>query len=213
MNEEGIKDTVSEIKAKNEEAFGVFLDVTDSVSPKEMALRVIKEYRHIDILVNNAGISQKLSVDDMEVEDMIRIFSVNVFGLFRCVKAVLPYMRAQKYGRIINVSSLAGKSGLSYFGGVHYAASKAAVLGFSKALVKEVVKDGITVNCVCPGLIDTDIWKSLSKDAADMVVKSLLMGRPGKTDEISATIAFLVSEEASYITGEDIDVNGGAYMD
>lgn len=99
------------------------------------------------------------------------------------------------------------------FGGAHYSASKAAVLGFSKNLAREVAQDGITVNCVAPGLVNTDIWKSLDEQTAESVIASIPMGRPGETDEIAAAIAFLASDEASYITGKEIDINGGSHMD
>lgn len=99
------------------------------------------------------------------------------------------------------------------FGGAHYSASKAAVLGFSKNLAREVAKEGITVNCVCPGLINTEIWKSMPDEQAAEVIAGIPMGRPGETQEVADTIVFLASKEASYITGEEIDINGGSHMD
>jgi NAD(P)-dependent dehydrogenase (short-subunit alcohol dehydrogenase family) len=122
-------------------------------------------------------------------------------------------MKEQKYGRIVSLSSVSAKRGGGVFGGAHYSASKAAVLGFSKNLAREVALDGITVNCVAPGLVNTDIWKSLPADVAAGVIAGIPLGRPGETKEIAATIAFLASEEASYITGEEIDINGGSHMD
>ena len=144
---------------------------------------------------------------------MKRIFNVNVFGLFLCTQAVMKVMKKQKHGRIISLSSVSGKRGGGIFGGAHYSASKAAVLGFSKNLAREVAPDGITVNSVAPGLINTEIWKSLPKEQADAIIGNIPMGRPGETQEIASTVAFLASEEASYITGEDIDINGGQHMD
>ncbi len=213
LNEDGVRDTVAAIESGNGKAMGIFLDVTDKESVQKMVDKVLKTYGRIDVLVNNAGISQRLAVEDMEVEDMKRILDVNIMGVFLCSKAVLVPMKKQRYGRIVNLSSVAGKRGGGFFGGAHYSASKAAVLGFSKNLAREVAEDGITVNCVAPGLVNTDIWESLPKDVADAIVATIPMGRPGETEEIASTIAFLASTEASYITGEDIDINGGSHMD
>ena len=118
-----------------------------------------------------------------------------------------------KYGRIVHLSSVSGKRGGGIFGGAHYSASKAAVLGFSKNLAREVSSYGITTNCVCPGLINTEIWKSLPKEQADAVIDGIPMGRPGEPQEVADAIVFLASKEASYITGEEIDINGGSHMD
>jgi NAD(P)-dependent dehydrogenase (short-subunit alcohol dehydrogenase family) len=213
LNTAGIEDTVKAVKKTGGKALGVTLDVTSKQSNEAMVEKVLSEYGRIDILVNNAGISQKVTVEDMKLDDMKRIFDVNVFGLFLCTQAVMKVMKKQKYGRIISLSSVSGKRGGGIFGGAHYSASKAAVLGFSKNLAREVAPDGITVNSVAPGLINTEIWKSLPKEQADAIIGNIPMGRPGETQEIASTVAFLASEEASYITGEDIDINGGQHMD
>lgn len=213
VNTDGIEETVQAIKNDGGEALGVKLDVTSKESVDAMIEKVLSKYGRIDILVNNAGISQKVTVEDMTYEDMERVFSVNMFGLFLVSQAVIKPMRENGFGRIISLSSVSAKRGGGVFGGAHYSASKAAVLGFSKNLAREVAKDGITVNCVAPGLVNTDIWKSLPKHDAKKVIDGIPLGRPGETYEISSTIAFLASEEASYITGEDIDINGGSHMD
>lgn len=213
LNREGIQDTVKAVEESGGEAYGVELDVTSKESVDKMVKDVLDKYGRIDILVNNAGISQKITVEDMTLEDMHRIFDVNMYGLFLCSQAVLKPMKEQKYGRIINISSVSGKRGGGIFGGAHYSASKAAVLGFSKNLAREVAKDGITVNSVAPGLINTEIWKSLPKEQADKIIENIPMGRPGETEEIASAVAFLASKEASYITGEEIDINGGQHMD
>ncbi|MCM3584881.1 3-oxoacyl-ACP reductase FabG [Mesobacillus maritimus] len=213
LNKEGIEDTVAAIKEAGGTALGVELNVTSKESNEAMVEKVLEVFGRIDILVNNAGISQKATVEEMTLEDVTRIFSVNMFGLFLCTQSVLKTMKEQKFGRIINLSSVSAKRGGGVFGGAHYSASKAAVLGFSKNLAREVAQDGITVNSVAPGLINTDIWKSLPKEQADAVISGIPMGRPGETEEIATTIAFLASKEASYITGEEIDINGGSHMD
>lgn len=213
LNAAGVEDTVKIVKEAGGKALGIALDVTSKESNEAMVEKVLAEYGRIDILVNNAGISQKVTVEDMTLDDIKRIFNVNVFGLFLCTQAVMKVMKKQKYGRIINLSSVSGKRGGGIFGGAHYSASKAAVLGFSKNLAREVALDGITVNSVAPGLINTEIWKSLPKKQANGIIANIPIGRPGETEEIAATVAFLASEEASYITGEDIDINGGQHMD
>ncbi|MFD1414185.1 SDR family NAD(P)-dependent oxidoreductase [Oceanobacillus jeddahense] len=213
LNVEGIEDTVKAVENAGAKALGVELNVTNKESVDAMIEKVLAEFGRIDILVNNAGISQKVTVEDMTLEDVQRIFNVNMFGLFLCSQAVLKPMKEQKFGRIINLSSVSAKRGGGVFGGAHYSASKAAVLGFAKNLAREVATDGITVNCVAPGLVNTEIWKSLPEADAAKVIDGIPLGRPGETNEIASTIAFLASEEASYITGEDIDINGGSHMD
>lgn len=213
MNQEGIDEVVAEIISAGGNAMGAILNVTDEVSVNALVEKTLETFGSLDILVNNAGISQKVTVEDMTLEDMKRIFNVNMFGLFLMTQAAMKPMKEKRWGRIINLSSVSGKRGGGVFGGAHYSASKAAVLGFSKNLAREVAKDGITVNCVAPGLVNTDIWKSMPEEMAQKVIEGIPMGRPGETKEIASTITFLASSEASYITGEDIDINGGSHMD
>ena len=213
MNTEGVKNTVAEIESEGGKAFGIELNVTDKESVDNMVKTVMDKYGRIDVLVNNAGISQKVTVEDMTLDDMKRIFNVNMFGLFLCTQACMKPMREAKYGRIVNLSSVSGKRGGGVFSGAHYSASKAAVLAFSKNLSREISADGVTINSVCPGLINTEIWKSMPKEDADKVIDGIPMGRPGETQEVANAIVFLASKEASYITGEEIDINGGSHMD
>ncbi|PWJ48582.1 SDR family NAD(P)-dependent oxidoreductase [Faecalicatena contorta] len=213
INEAGIQDTVNEIKSEGGEAMGVVVNVTSEESVQNMVKEVMDAYGRLDVLINNAGISQKVTVEDMTLADIRKIFEVNMYGLFLCTQACMKPMREAKYGRIVNLSSVSGKRGGGVFGGAHYSASKAAVLAFSKNLSREISAEGITINSVCPGLIDTEIWKSLPKEEADQVISQIPMGRPGQTQEVADTIVFLASKEASYITGEEIDINGGSHMD
>ena len=213
MNEEGIKSTVQDIEKSGGTAMGITLNVTDKDSNDQMVAAVLRKWGRLDVLVNNAGISQKVTVEDMTIEDMRRIFEVNVYGLILCTQACMKAMREAKYGRIVNLSSVSAKRGGGVFGGAHYSASKAAVLAFSKNLSREISAEGITINSVCPGLINTEIWKSLANDDAAKVIAGIPMGRPGETGEVAAAILFLASREASYITGEEIDINGGSHMD
>lgn len=213
MNAEGVAATVAEIQSEGGEAMGVVVNITSEESVQQMVDKVMENYGRIDVLVNNAGISQKVTVEDMTMADIRKIFEVNMFGLFLCTQKCMKVMRAQKYGRIVNLSSVSAKRGGGVFGGAHYSASKAAVLAFSKNLSREICAEGITINSVCPGLINTEIWKSLPKEDADKVIDGIPMGRPGETQEVANAILFLASKEASYITGEEIDINGGSHMD
>lgn len=213
LNDEGVKSVVKEITDAGGQAMGVKLNVTDKASNDDMVKQVLDKWGRLDVLVNNAGISQKKTVRDMTLDDIKRIFEVNVYGLILCTQSCMEPMLKAGYGRIVNLSSVSAKRGGGVFGGAHYSASKAAVLAFAKNLSREISMNGITINSVCPGLIDTEIWKSLDKEDADKVVAGIPMGRPGQTKEVAAAILFLASREASYITGEEIDINGGSHMD
>ena len=213
INQEGVEANAREIEAMGGKAYGVAGNICDKASVDALIADVLAKFGRIDVLVNNAGISQKVTVADMTMVDIQRIFNVNMFGLFQITQAVCEVMKKQNYGRIVHLSSVSGKRGGGVFGGAHYSASKAAVLGFSKNLAREVSQYGITTNCVCPGLINTEIWKSLPAEQAQAVIDTIPMGRPGETQEVANAIVFLASKEASYITGEEIDINGGSHMD
>ena len=213
INQEGVAANAKEIEALGGKAYGVAGNICDKASVDALITDVMEKFGRIDVLVNNAGISQKVTVADMTMADIQRIFNVNMFGLFQITQAVCEVMKKQRYGRIVHLSSVSGKRGGGVFGGAHYSASKAAVLGFSKNLAREVSQYGITTNCVCPGLINTEIWKNMPAEQAKAVIDSIPMGRPGETQEVADTIVFLASREASYITGEEIDINGGSHMD
>jgi len=213
INFEGAQAIADEAAKLGVRSLAVKLDVTDPKSTKAMADSVIKEFGKIDVLVNNAGITQPVKVKDMTLEDFRRIVEVNLMGVFNCCKAVMEHMKSAKYGRIVNVSSVSAKQGGGVFGGAHYCAAKAGVLGFSKSLARELVLDGITVNSVCPGAAATEIRKGISDELENMIAQSIPLKRVATVREVSAAIVFLASKEASYITGEDVDINGGAHMD
>ena len=213
INQAGLDANVKEIEAMGGKAYGVAGNICDKASVDALIADVMEKFGRIDVLINNAGISQKVTVADMTMADIQRIFNVNMFGLFQITQAVCEVMKKQHYGRIVHLSSVSGKRGGGVFGGAHYSASKAAVLGFSKNLAREVSQYGITTNCVCPGLINTEIWKSMPAEQAKAVIDNIPMGRPGETQEVADAIVFLASKEASYITGEEIDINGGSHMD
>lgn len=214
LNPAGVDETVAEIRKCGRRSMGFVVDVTQPEQVQAMADAVERAWGRIDILANIAGITQPSKVTNTTVEDWDRITGVNMKGTFLVSKAVAAVMVRQRYGRIINMSSVSAKRGGGVFGGAHYSAAKAGILGFAKALAREVAADGITVNSVAPGLVLTDIRGGVesaegqARLAADIPVRRLC--RP---EEIAAVVCFLASEEAGYITGEEIDINGGSHMD
>lgn len=189
--------------------------VTGSGSPKGIGRTIARTFAKQGAVViiadmNEEGIKDTVAVIEEEGGKAMGI-TVNVTSPESVQQMADTIM--EKYGRIVNLSSVSGKRGGGVFGGAHYSASKAAVLAFSKNLSREISAEGITINSVCPGLINTEIWKSLPKEDADKVIDGIPMGRPGETQEVANAILFLASREASYITGEEIDVNGGSHMD
>ena len=186
-------------------------DISEFEQVERMIHTAIEAFGKIDILINNAGISERVGIEDLSIEQWDRMMRIDLYGTFYCSKLIVPHMRANHYGRIVTVSSVAGKRGGGVFGSSHYAAAKAGQLGFSKALARETAKDGITVNCVCPGACKTDLGGIRFEEKS--VMPEILMGRRGENREVAAAVAFLASEDASYITGEEIDVNGGLHID
>lgn len=182
-------------------------DVSDISSVEVMIEEIINKFGKIDVLVNNAGISVTGLFDMIPVEEVKRLFDINVFGTFNCTRAVIPHMIKRKYGKIINVSSMWGESGASCE--VHYSASKAAILGFTKALAKEVGMSGINVNCVSPGLIMTDMNKCYTESELSDIIEEIPIGRSGNPRDVAEMIFFLANERAGFITGQIIGINGG----
>jgi 3-oxoacyl-[acyl-carrier protein] reductase len=189
---------------------GLALNVTDKDSV-DAAIKAISEaHGGIDILVNNAGITRDnllMRMKDAEWQDII---DTNLTSIFTLSKAVLRGMMKKRFGRIVNIGSVVGSAGNA--GQANYAAAKAGVIGFSKSMAREVASRGITINVVAPGFIDIDMIKALSDDQKEAIFKDIPANRLGEPDEIAATVAFLVSDGAAYITGETIHVNGGMYM-
>ncbi len=211
---QGAEAVVAEIKALGRRSLAVKVDVSKQEDISRLVQRVLDQFGRIDVLVNNAGITQPIKVLDMTEADWDRIITTNLKGTFLCSKAVLPAMIKQGYGRIVNLSSVSAKRGGGVFGGAHYSAAKAGILGFAKALAREVAGYGITVNSVAPGLIATDIRGGLESSERQKEMSSdIPCRRLGTPEDVAAAIAFLASEDAGYITGEEIDINGGSHMD
>ena len=202
--------TVAAIQGAGGRAEAAALDVTDADALAALAASVIERHGRIDILVNNAGIARDQLMLRMKRDDWDQVIATNLTSAFAGVQAVLRAMVKQRSGRIISISSVVGQSGNA--GQVNYAASKAGLIGFSKALAREVASRNITVNVVAPGLIETDMTKALTGQSQTDWAAQIPLGRPGTAGDVAAAVCFLASDEASYITGQVLAVNGGMYM-
>ncbi|MDF0645308.1 MAG: 3-oxoacyl-[acyl-carrier-protein] reductase [Nitrospira sp.] len=203
-------EAIAAIEQAGRKALNVKVNVADANDTKAMADQVLKEWGKIDILVNNAGITRDGLLLRMKEEDWNLVLRVNLTGTFNCTKAVLQPMTKQRYGRIVNIASIVGAMG--NVGQANYAASKAAVIGFSKTVAREYASRNITVNAVAPGFIDTAMTQGLSAEVKETLQKQIPLGRLGTPQDIAAAVRFLVSEEAAYITGHVLHVNGGMLM-
>ncbi len=213
LHPESAEAVAREITAAGGQARAWACDVADETAVQAMVDDIVRVFGAIHILVNNAGILRATSPqENISAEEWDLVMRVNVNGVFYCTKAVLPYMKRQRYGKIVNVSSSAGRS-TSTFGGAHYTTSKAAVLGLTRHTAREAAPYGINVNAVAPGSMDTEMvreWATpehLAREAA-----KIPLGRLGTAEDEANLVAFLVSDESSYITGATIDINGGDLM-
>jgi 3-oxoacyl-[acyl-carrier protein] reductase len=186
------------------------VDVVDRESVRHMVDHAIEEFGRLDILVNNAGITRDSLIMRMKEEDWDQVLDINLKGAFNCSQAVVRQMMKQHYGRIVNISSVSGVSGQA--GQTNYSSSKAGLIGFTKALAKEVGSRNITVNAVAPGFIETELTADLPREIRDMSIKLTPVGRFGTPQDIANAVAFLVSDEASFITGVTLQVDGGMLM-
>ena len=189
---------------------GLALNVTDCASIDHVLENIRAEFGEIDILVNNAGITRDNLLMRMKDDEWQDILDTNLSSVFRLSKAVLRAMIKKRYGRIITIGSVVGTMGNA--GQANYAAAKAGLIGFSKSLAREVASRGITVNVVAPGFIETDMTRALTDDQRTGILSQVPANRLGDAEEIASAVAFLASDEAAYITGETLHVNGGMYM-
>jgi 3-oxoacyl-[acyl-carrier protein] reductase len=209
-SESGAANITSALKEAGINGIGVALDVNNAEQIEAVLKQITEQYGDISILVNNAGITRDMLLMRMSDEDWDAVLSTNLKSVFRMSKAVLRPMMKARTGRIISISSVVGHSGNA--GQANYAAAKAGMTGFTKAFAAEVGSRNITVNCVAPGFIDTDMTAELPQEVKDQLLTRIPLGRLGAPDEIAAAVAFLASPAAAYITGETIHVNGGMYM-
>ena len=199
-----------ELVASNSKGFGSILDVKDKDSIKELNKQIKEKHGTVSVLINNAGITADNLMIRMSDDEWNDVIETNLSSIFRITKEIVRDMMKQRYGRIINIGSVVGLSGNA--GQVNYSSSKSALLGFSKSLAREVASRNITVNTISPGFIDTDMTKKLKEEQKSALISSIPLGRMGSAAELANVVKFIASEEASYITGENINVNGGLYM-
>ena len=205
--EDAAKTLVDKLRAEGCDAEYFLCDVSDRTRVNEVVGEILRRCHRIDALVNNAAISQIKLFTDLTPEDWRRMFAVNVDGVFNCTQAVLGGMISEKRGAIVNISSMWGQVGASCE--VAYSAAKAAVIGLTKALAKEVGPSGVRVNCVCPGVIDTDMLGALDEETRAALIDETPLERIGTPEDVARAVAYLCSEEASFITGQILGVNGG----
>ena len=187
-------------------------DVTDLEQIKTLIGATMEAYQKIDIFINNAGICETTPIEEITLEEWNRMMSVNLAGVFFCCQAVMPIMKKQRSGRILNMASIAGKMG-GVAAGVHYSASKAGVICLTKVLAKALGSYGVTVNAIAPGPIDTTMIADFSEEARKIIIDQSPLGRVGSTDDIASGALYLVSDAARHITGETLNISGGLLMD
>jgi 3-oxoacyl-[acyl-carrier protein] reductase len=196
--------------ATGKKIIAIHVDVTDGKSASQLVERTQLEFGKVDILVNNAGITRDTLILRMEEDDWDAVLNVNLKGAFNCSKATIRPMMKQRYGRIVNISSVSGQAGQA--GQTNYSASKAGLIGFTKALAREVASRQITVNAIAPGYIPTSLTNDLPDDLKKNILNATPVGRMGQPEEVAAAVAFLASQEAAYITGQVLAVDGGMAM-
>ena len=206
---EALKD---EIEEKAGVAVAIPCDISKSPAAREMVNQVQRAFGRIDILVNNAGIIRRGTIETVSEEDWDRVIEVNLKGTFNCCKAVVEIMKAQGQGKIVNVSSIAGKMG-DITSAPGYGPSKAAVDALTKTLARQLARYGIRVNAVSPHAIETEMSAQWSEERRKEIIASIPLGRLGKPEDVAEAVLFLASDSAAFITGEILDVNGGALMD
>lgn len=207
---EKAQETADEVKKLGAKALVVQVDVTNKEDVDKLLQKTLKEYSSVDILINNAGVTRDTLIIRMKEEDWDFVLKVNLKGTFNCLKSAAKVMIKQRKGKIVNIASIVGFTG--NVGQANYSASKAGVIALTKTAARELASRNITVNAIAPGFIDTDMTKSLNEEIKQKLKEQIPLGKLGMPEDIAHSVKFLVSEEASYITGQVIHVNGGMFM-
>jgi len=209
---DALQDVVKEIEASGRRVLTVYADVSNKTDVETMVQKTVDNFGRIDAVVNNAGILIASDVEHLKEEHWDSVLDVNAKGTFLVVQAVLPFMKKQNYGRIVNIASIGGKHGAPEQ--AHYSASKAAVMGFTRVLAQEVGTFGITANCICPGIILTDMGRVNLDDIAvrEAWQEKTAMRRIGDPEDVVGPVAFLTSDDAAFVTGQSLNVDGGIVL-
>jgi 3-oxoacyl-[acyl-carrier protein] reductase len=210
INLEKAQETAREIEALNVRSLAIKSNVADVNEVEQMVKESVDKLGRIDILVNNAGITRDNVLLRMKPEEWDQVMAINLRGTFLCTRTALKFMFRQRSGRIVNIASITGLMGNA--GQANYSASKAGIIGFTKATAREYANRGITVNAVAPGFINTAMTQAIPEKEREMLIKQIPMERLGSPDDVASAVYFLVSDLSSYITGQVINVNGGMYM-
>jgi 3-oxoacyl-[acyl-carrier protein] reductase len=203
-------ETIKMASEKGCEIEGVRLDVSNYQEVQEFINRVVERHGRIDVLVNNAGITRDTLLMRMKEADWDAVLAVNLKSVFNCTQAAVRFMTKQRYGRVVNIASVVGAMGNA--GQANYAASKAGIMGFTKSVAREVAGRNVTVNAVAPGFIETEMTAKLSDKVKEAFLLQIPLGRAGRPEDVAQLVKFLISDDASYITGQIIHLNGGMYM-
>ena len=207
--QEGFK-VVDEINKKGQHAIYIQADVSDHKQVESMVEEIIKKFSRIDVLINNAGITRDKMLENMDKDYWDRVISVNLTGTFNCTKSVIKYMKKQGGGKIINISSVSAETG--NIGQSNYSAAKGGIISFTKTIAKEYARNNIIVNAIAPGFIKTKMLETIPEKVIQKILGQIPLGRLGKPEEVAKLVRFLVSDDANYITGQVININGGMYM-
>ncbi|CAI8011830.1 3-oxoacyl-[acyl-carrier-protein] reductase FabG [Geodia barretti] len=209
-NEAAAAAVVEEVQAIGRKGMLARADVGDFPDTYAMAHSVLREFGHIDILVNNAGVTSDKTFVNMDHSTWRKVLAINLDGVFNCTKVCIDQMVEQNYGRVVNITSVIGQIG--NFGQANYAASKAGVAAMTKTLAKELASKGITVNAVAPGFIETEMVSSIPQSLQDRLLSQIPLRRFGKAEEVAQMVVFLCAPEGDYVTGAELEVNGGLFM-
>jgi 3-oxoacyl-[acyl-carrier protein] reductase len=206
------EEAAESVRARGESASAIAFDVAEPNQVEDAFRKILGNHGRVDILINNAGIGDFVSFPEISSDKWDRMLNIHLKGSFNCCQAVLAGMKEKKYGKIVNVSSVAGKRG-DFIGNAHYTAAKAGIIGLTRSLALYSAPFGINVNAIAPGLVATELSDEMSSEMKATTISRIPAGRLGRPEEIARAAAFLVSEDASYIFGETLSVNGGSYMD
>jgi 3-oxoacyl-[acyl-carrier protein] reductase len=209
-NEQAAREVAEQVEQLGRRSFLIRADVADAAQVEDMIKQTLERFERLDILVNNAGITRDNLLMRMKEEEFDQVINTNLKGVFNCMKAVTRPMMKQRSGRIINISSVVGVLGNP--GQANYVAAKAGVIGLTKSAARELASRGITVNCVAPGFIETDMTDKLTEELKNQMLAQIPLSRLGQPEDIARAVKFLASGESSYMTGQTIHVDGGMYM-